>query len=159
MSLTVDVLRRPRFCLAVLAAHVARRTCSYDVPLSDCSPVTNLSGEDSLSTSEVYVLLEVERETWPMNEGYGEETSKVVEDLNPVFDEDFEWSVPTLEDAVLQVKIWDLDTGFDDEMGKATIQLGDLQLDATPTEVMATVDRHADGSDAVAYFTMSYAPA
>ena len=120
-------------------------------------PVTNLLGEDVGSTSEVYVTLEVEQDNWTFDESFGVQTSKVVEDLNPVFDQDFDWLLPSLENMVLKVDVWDWDTGFDDSMGDAEIKLDDLQLTATPQQVQATVDHHMFSDDAVAYFNISYA--
>jgi len=118
--------------------------------------ITNLGGEDVGSKSEVYAILEVEQDNWTVDHSFGEQTSKVVEDLNPVFNEDFEWLLPDLENMVLKVGVWDWDTGFDDKMGDAEIKLDDLRLSATPKEVQATVDHHVFGGDAVAYFTIAW---
>jgi len=118
--------------------------------------ITNLKGEDIGSTSEVYVILEVEQDNWGPDVSYGEQTSQVVEDLNPVFNEDFEWLLPNLQNMVLKVDVWDWDTGFDDDMGDAEIKLDDLTLSATPRGVQATVDHHMTSQNAVAYFTISY---
>merc|ERR1711971_166517 len=114
--------------------------------------VTDLEGADTVGTSDVYVTLEVEQDKF-IDKSFGENKSKIVDDLSPKYDENFEWLLPELEDKVLKIKVMDDDFGADDEMGEAEIELDDLSLSATAKEVKETVDRN---SGAIIYLDISW---
>ena len=145
-------LRRSASFCSFCASHVSLLFPTFE----QFSPVTNLDGEDVGSTSEVYVILEVEQDNWTIDKTFCEFTSQVVEDLNPVFNEDYECLLPNLKNMVLKVGVWAWDTGFDDEMGDAEIKLDDLHPTATPKQVQVIVDHHMWGDNAVAYFNITW---
>ena len=115
---------------------------------SQTRPATNLEGEDTIGTSDVYVAVKVYKSNWGKDETIGEDKTEIVESLNPLWNEDFEFLIPSTDDMRLKLTVWDEDTGRpDDKMGETTINLDDYNLSSKPTTVEKVVDSHWTSSD------------
>jgi Ca2+-dependent lipid-binding protein len=104
--------------------------------------VTDLVDSDGLGKSDPYVTFYLEKDKLLFDKGFGKQTSsKKRNTLNPVYGETFAFSqVDSMKNMVLYIKILDDDTGLDDRLGKATVQLEDLNLSETPKEVEVTAE-------------------
>lgn len=104
--------------------------------------ITNLIDEDKLGKSDPYVKFELEQDNLVFDKGYGKQTStKKNNDLNPEYGETFTFpDVPTLDNMVLSVVVWDDDIGFDDKIGSCKFALEKMGLSAEPMEKSCVVD-------------------
>lgn len=115
---------------------------------------TALHGEDTFGTSDVYVKVKV----YGPDETIGEDKTKVVKDLNPVYNEEFDFLLPEsnpTDDMVLKLTVMDKDLVFDDKMGETKVKLNDLTLSPTPLEVVKVVDGHWFTADSKIYLTIA----
>jgi Ca2+-dependent lipid-binding protein len=105
--------------------------------------VLHLLNDEWLGKASPYVKFELKKEGFLWDKDYGEvKSSKVSDDLNPVYDETFTFNnIPSLDGMELICTVMD-DDGIlgTDKMGKATIQLNDLGL----TDELTGVDNHID---------------
>ena len=62
--------------------------------------------------------------------------------MNPVWNETFTFSIPTLNNMELSVKVYDDDVGRDDKCGKCKIHLEKENLSASPKRIEKTIDRN-----------------
>ena len=64
-------------------------------------------------------------------------------DVNPVWDETFTFNIPTLNNMVLSLKVFDDDVGSrDDKCGRTKIHLEKEDITASPTCIEKTIDRN-----------------
>lgn len=114
----------------------------------------DLHGEDTIGTSDVYVEVKVYKDNWVHDQTFGEDKTRVVESLNPVFNQDFQFLIPSTDDMVLELKVMDEDPGLDDTMGECEVKLDDYTLSSTPTSVEKVLDHHILSENEKIYFTL-----
>ena len=122
--------------------------------------ITDLSkGGDVAGDSDPYVVFELEKDNFLIDKSYGERKSSVkMNDLNPVYDEIFEFdAIPSLDKLELKVKVMDKDTTSDDKIGKCKIELDKLDLfSGDPYDVTETVDSNLFSKDAKINLTLQW---
>jgi Ca2+-dependent lipid-binding protein len=81
-------------------------------------------------------------------------------DLNPVWNEDFQFSnVPDLDNMVLTLKVMDSDIGSkDDKCGKCKIKLEHENITSTPKRFVKTIDRNLIRANGTITVDISYHP-
>ena len=90
---------------------------------------------------------------------YGYQKSSVKQgDLNPVWNEDFEFNnIPTLDNMVLTFQVYDSDIGSsDDKCGKCKIKLEHEDISDTPKRFVKTVDRNLIAANGTITVDISY---
>mmetsp|Transcript_54895 Transcript_54895/g.116631 ORF Transcript_54895/g.116631 Transcript_54895/m.116631 type:complete len:132 (+) Transcript_54895:86-481(+) len=118
---------------------------------------TNLKDEDTIGKSDPYVKFELEQDNLIFDHDMGEMKSTTKSgDLNPVYEEEFVFNIPTLENMVLHCKVMDEDILSDDKMGKCKIKLEELGLSADPTPVSEKVYNRIFGKDSYVFLTIAY---
>mmetsp|Transcript_13140 Transcript_13140/g.36298 ORF Transcript_13140/g.36298 Transcript_13140/m.36298 type:complete len:143 (-) Transcript_13140:642-1070(-) len=109
--------------------------------------ITNLRDADFLGKSDPYVIFDLEQDGWIYDKTLEtQQSSKKTNDLNPEYGETFTFKkVPTMNNMILHVKVWDDDIGLDDDIGGCDIKLDDLDLSEEGTEVSKIIDHKKDG--------------
>jgi Ca2+-dependent lipid-binding protein len=104
--------------------------------------IRHLRDEDTLGRSDPYVIFELEKDNWVFDKTLGEfRSSKKDNDCNPEYAETFTFeNVPSVENMILHVKVYDDDVGRDDLLGSCHIQLEKLGLSGELTEVEKVID-------------------
>ena len=105
---------------------------------------TNLADKDFFGKTDPYVKLELEQDNYFLDKDYGYQVSSTKKnELNPVWNEDFDFrNVPTLENMVLTLRVFDKDIGSrDDKCGHCKIRLDKEGLSRSPKRIQKTVDR------------------
>ena len=89
---------------------------------------------------------------------YGSAKSSTKNDqLNPVYGETFQFTIPTLDNMVLTCTIKDEDLGSrDDKLGKCKINLEKLGLTETPMAIEKVVDRNLITANGKLFLKLSY---
>jgi len=83
--------------------------------------------------------------------------SRKSNDLNPVYNETFKFTIPTLKNMVLTCKVLDEDIGSrDDKVGKCKIKLEDIGLSETPTVIDRVIDWNIFSANGMIYLSLSY---
>mmetsp|Transcript_17252 Transcript_17252/g.29731 ORF Transcript_17252/g.29731 Transcript_17252/m.29731 type:complete len:132 (+) Transcript_17252:92-487(+) len=119
--------------------------------------IENLADKDMIGKSDPYVKFELEQDNTFKDKNYGEMISTTKQDdLNPTYDETFNFNIPELKNMVLTVKVMDKDVGKDGKLGKCKIKLDKLGLDPTPHEYKGKVDNNLFSKDAFVYLNLSY---
>eukprot|EP00536_Pseudo-nitzschia_multiseries_P008968 jgi/Psemu1/306176/fgenesh1_kg.239_\ len=103
---------------------------------------TNLADKDLMGMTDAYIKLEIEQDNFIRDVDYGfQKTSTKSGDLNPVWDETFSFTLPTLDNMVLTCKVMDADVGSsDDKAGKCRIKLEEEELSSSPKRIEKCVD-------------------
>jgi len=100
----------------------------------------------------------LEQDNWVKDKDYGNQTSsEKANNLNPVFEETFTFTIPTLENMVLTCKVMDADFGSrDDKVGSCKIKLQDLGLSMSPKQIERVIDRNLIAKNGMIHLTLSY---
>lgn len=103
---------------------------------------SNLADEDMIGKTDPYVKLSLEQDNFIRDHDYGTQISSTKKNsVNPVWDETFTFNIPTLNNMVLSVNLFDSDVGSrDDGCGKCKIKLEDEDISASPTHLKKTID-------------------
>ena len=100
---------------------------------------------------------ELEQDNAFFDKDFGEmKSSKKKDEQNPVYGEDFNFNIPTLNNMELKVKVMDDDVGFDEELGSCKIKLEKLDLGPEPIDVKRKVDNNIFSPDAYVFLKLSY---
>ena len=105
---------------------------------------SNLADKDFFGKTDPYVKLELEQDNYFLDRDFGYQVSSTKKnELNPVWNENFDFrNVPTLENMVLTLRVFDKDIGSrDDKCGRCRINLGKEGLSRSPKRIEKTVDR------------------
>lgn len=105
---------------------------------------TNLADKDYFGKTDPYVRIELEQDNFLIDKDYGYQVSSTKSnELNPVWNEDFAFSnIPTLDNMVLTLKVFDKDIGSrDDKCGRCKIKLANEGITCSPKRMEKTVDR------------------
>mmetsp|Transcript_13178 Transcript_13178/g.31016 ORF Transcript_13178/g.31016 Transcript_13178/m.31016 type:complete len:133 (-) Transcript_13178:286-684(-) len=102
----------------------------------------NLADKDFLGKTDPYVKLELEQDNLIRDKDYGTQvTSTKHGEVNPVWDETFTFNIPTLNNMVLSLKVYDDDVGSkDDKCGKCKIKLEHEDISDSPKHFENTID-------------------
>lgn len=121
---------------------------------------TNLADKDLFGKTDPYVRLELEQDNIFRDHDYGYQvSSKKRNELNPVWNEDFVFNIPTLDNMVLTLKVFDEDIGSrDDKCGKCKIKLEHEGISRTPKRIEKTVDRNLLRKNGKIVVEISYHP-
>lgn len=116
--------------------------------------VTDLRDADGVGLSDPYVMFELMQDNMVSDKSFGKKQStKKNNDLNPVYNETFDFSgIPSMDNMVLLVKIMDDDVGRDGKLGSCKIKLEDLHLDGNPKKV----EQGCDKKRATIHLKLSY---
>merc|ERR1712130_525887 len=96
---------------------------------------TNLKDADWIGKTDPYVKLELEQDNLFRDRDYGTQISSTKQgEVNPVWDETFTFSnIPTLNNMVLSLKVYDDDIGSDDDKcGKCKVKLEHEGITSSP---------------------------
>jgi C2 domain len=86
-------------------------------------------------------------------------SSKKKNERDPVYDETFEWEIPStmgLNNLVLSCKVMDDDLLFDDKIGSCKIKLEELDLESEFLGVDRVVDNNWFSKDARIWLKIAY---
>merc|ERR1711915_374758 len=121
---------------------------------------TNLDDKDVFGKTDPYVRMELEQDNVFRDHDYGYQVSSTKHgDLNPVWNEDFEFNIPTLDNMVLTLKVMDKDIGSrDDKCGKCKIKLEHEGISRHPKRIEKTIDRNLFRSNAKIFLDVSFHP-
>mmetsp|Transcript_23676 Transcript_23676/g.26364 ORF Transcript_23676/g.26364 Transcript_23676/m.26364 type:complete len:133 (+) Transcript_23676:112-510(+) len=119
---------------------------------------TNLADEDYAGKTDAYVIMELEQDNMLRDKDYGSMRSTTKHnDVNPVWDEEFQFTIPTLENMELSLQLYDDDVGGrDDKCGKCKINLEKEEIDSSPKEIERTVDRNLLRANGKIHLEISY---
>eukprot|EP00531_Pseudo-nitzschia_arenysensis_P019955 CAMPEP_0116133236 /NCGR_PEP_ID=MMETSP0329-20121206/9997_1 /TAXON_ID=697910 /ORGANISM="Pseudo-nitzschia arenysensis, Strain B593" /LENGTH=132 /DNA_ID=CAMNT_0003627851 /DNA_START=271 /DNA_END=669 /DNA_ORIENTATION=+ len=119
---------------------------------------TNLADKDFLGKTDPYVKLSLEQDNIFRDHDYGYQKSSVKQgDLNPVWNEDFQFNIPTLDNMVLTLQCYDSDIGSkDDKCGKCKIKLEHEGITRSPKRFEKTIDRNLLRSNGKIVVDISY---
>merc|ERR1712028_266463 len=86
---------------------------------------THLADKDLMGKTDPYVIMELEQDNMLRDKDYGSQRSSTKSgEVNPVWDEEFTFAIPTLNNMELSLKVFDDDVGSrDDKCGKCKINL------------------------------------
>jgi len=120
--------------------------------------VTNLSdGAMGHDEADPYVKFELEQDNAIFDKDFGKMvSSKQKNESNPVYGEEFQFELPSLENMELTVTVMDDDFGLDDKLGRCKLKLEDLDLSAEPLEVRRKVDNNLFSADAYVFLTLAW---
>lgn len=122
--------------------------------------IIGLTDADHDDAADPYVKFELEQDNMFYDKDYGEtSSSKKKNERSPVYNETFDFEIPTLENMELTVKVMDDDYGKDDKLGKCKIKLEKLDLDPVPREIRRKVDDNLFSPDAYVFLKLSYGEA
>ncbi len=119
---------------------ISRNSCSLF--RSQTHPATNLHGEDKVGTSDVYTELKLYKAKRFLDKKLATAKTEIIKSLNPVWNQDFTFSIASTKNVYLKLVVWDKDLLSSDKMGECEIKLKDVNLSSTPTEVTKVVDYH-----------------
>ena len=119
--------------------------------------ITNLADQDTIGKADPYVKFHLEQDNLIFDKDFGRVTSsKKTGDLNPVYEEEFTFEVPGLNNLVLWVKVMDDDPVFDDKMGKCKIDIEELGLGEEPLGIDRVIDNNIFTADGRIFLRLSY---
>lgn len=88
-----------------------------------------------------------------------QESSHKNNECSPVYNEDFIFGIPTLDDYLIKLNVMDDDVGSDKKLGEATIKLEKEGLQpGVPKEIVVTVDDKWFSKDAKATLVLTWNP-
>jgi Ca2+-dependent lipid-binding protein len=122
---------------------------------------TNLADKDYFGKTDPYVRIELEQDNFLIDKDYGYQVSSTKSnELNPVWNEDFAFSnIPTLDNMVLTLKVFDKDIGSrDDKCGRCKIKLANEGITRSPKRMEKTVDRKLLRKNGTIVVEASYHP-
>ena len=100
---------------------------------------------------------ELEQDNAFFDKDFGEmKSTKKKNEQNPVYGEDFNFNIPTLNNMELKVKVMDDDVGPDEELGSCKIKLEKLDLGPEPIDIKRKVDNNIFSPDAYVFLKLSY---
>jgi len=104
--------------------------------------ISHLKDKDYVGKTDAYVQFNLEQDNMIMDKDFGTLKSTTKQnDCNPEYNETFTFSnVPSLDNMVLNVSVYDEDIGRDDKVGGCTINLEKLQPSSTPVSVEQIID-------------------
>eukprot|EP00980_Cylindrotheca_fusiformis_P008406 scaffold1776_cov106-Cylindrotheca_fusiformis.AAC.5 len=124
--------------------------------------MTHLADGDWMGKSDPYVTFTLEQDNWMFDHTMGKVTSsKKKNTLNPEYDETFTFPVPSLENLVLHVNVYDDDIGFDKKIAAVDIDIEAMKLDSNPKLVERTIDEKKGkwfAKDSKIVLNLSYSP-
>mmetsp|Transcript_5007 Transcript_5007/g.5780 ORF Transcript_5007/g.5780 Transcript_5007/m.5780 type:complete len:132 (+) Transcript_5007:64-459(+) len=104
---------------------------------------TNLADKDLAGKTDPYVIMEIEQDNMLRDKDYGSQRSSTKSgETDPVWDEEFQFTIPTLNNMELSLKVFDDDVGRDDKCGNCKINLEKEGLSASPKRIERTIDRN-----------------
>mmetsp|Transcript_2245 Transcript_2245/g.2594 ORF Transcript_2245/g.2594 Transcript_2245/m.2594 type:complete len:132 (+) Transcript_2245:68-463(+) len=104
---------------------------------------TNLTDKDVAGKTDPYVIMEIEQDNMLRDKDYGSQRSSTKSgETDPVWDEEFQFTIPTLNNMELSLKVFDDDVGRDDKCGNCKINLEKEGLSASPKRIERTIDRN-----------------
>eukprot|EP00339_Tiarina_fusa_P005441 CAMPEP_0117075446 /NCGR_PEP_ID=MMETSP0472-20121206/53190_1 /TAXON_ID=693140 ORGANISM="Tiarina fusus, Strain LIS" /NCGR_SAMPLE_ID=MMETSP0472 /ASSEMBLY_ACC=CAM_ASM_000603 /LENGTH=505 /DNA_ID=CAMNT_0004800951 /DNA_START=16 /DNA_END=1531 /DNA_ORIENTATION=- len=126
--------------------------------------ITNLCDSGRNDTADPYVKFELEQDNVGVfrDKDYGKQTSsKKSNQRDPVYNEFFEFDIPTLDNMELTVKVMDDDgsRSRDDKLGKCVIKLEKLDLEPIPMEIRRKIDNNVFSPDAYVILKLAYGEA
>ena len=85
------------------------------------------------------------------------QSSKKKDEPNPEYNEEFNFTLETLENRVLKVKVMDDDIGSDEKLGSAELKLDEQDLQpGEMKEIEAKVDDNWFSADAICYLQLTW---
>jgi len=111
-----------------------------------------------ISTPSHYIsLLKIHSNT-NSDKDYGYQKSSVKQgDVNPVWNEDFQFNIPTLDNMVLTLQVFDSDIGSrDDNCGRCKIKLEKEGITSSPKRFEKTIDRNLIRANGTLTVDISY---
>ena len=79
--------------------------------------------------------------------------------MNPVWNENFDFNIPTLDNMVLTLRVYDDDVGFrDDKCGKTKIHLEKEGITQSPKRIEKCIDRNMLRANGMVVVDISYDP-
>ena len=110
-----------------------------------------------ISLTPIPQQFELEQDNAFFDKDFGEmKSTKKKNEQNPVYGEDFNFNIPTLNNMELKVKVMDDDVGPDEELGSCKIKLEKLDLGPEPIDVKRKVDNNIFSPDAYVFLKLSY---
>mmetsp|Transcript_10207 Transcript_10207/g.21628 ORF Transcript_10207/g.21628 Transcript_10207/m.21628 type:complete len:133 (-) Transcript_10207:190-588(-) len=121
---------------------------------------TNLKDTDFIGKTDPYVRLSLEQDNFLKDVDYGyQNSSKKANDCNPVWNEDFAFNIPTLDNMVLTLIVYDEDVGSrDDKTGKCKIKLEHEGISSSPKRIEKVIDRNLLRANGTIVVDVSYSP-
>ena len=121
---------------------------------------THLADKDLIGKTDPYVRLELEQDNLIRDKDYGyQNSSKKRNDVNPVWNEDFTFNIPTLDNMVLTLRVFDEDIGSrDDKCGKCKIKLEHEGISRSAKCIEKTIDRNLLRRNGKIVVEISYHP-
>lgn len=121
---------------------------------------TNLKDTDFIGKTDPYVRLSLEQDNFLKDVDYGyQNSSKKANDCNPVWNEDFAFNIPTLDNMVLTLIVYDEDVGSrDDKVGKCKIKLEHEGISSSPKRIEKVIDRNLLRANGTIVVDVSYSP-
>ena len=112
---------------------------------------SNLEDADYIGKTDPYVRLELEQDTNLGDIDYGYKNSSTKSnDCNPVWNQDFEFTIPTLDKMVLRLIVYDADIATpDDKCGECKIKLEDKGITSSPKRIENAISRKRPDSTIV----------
>lgn len=141
---------------AVSTSEESRRKRKLTVKIEKA---TNLKAKllSSSSSADTYVKVKVYKEKWGPDKPVGSYETKVVEGLNPVFDEEFEFDLPQsnpLGGMAMDLMVVDK-KAIDGQMGHVTITLDGMRIGPTPLEVEKTLKGRIHSNKGEIYLSLA----
>ena len=121
---------------------------------------THLADTDFIGKTDPYVKIGLEQDNVFRDHDYGfQVSSKKKNDVNPVWNEDFTFNIPTLDNMVLSLNVFDEDIGSrDDKCGNCKIKLEHEGISASPKRIEKTIDRNLLRKNGKIIVEISYHP-
>merc|ERR1712032_460067 len=117
----------------------------------------HLADKDLAGKTDPYVILELEQDNILRDKDYGtQRTSTKKGTCDPDWDEEFSFTIPTLDNMVLSCKVYDDDIGRDDKCGRCKIHLEKEGLSASPKKIVKVIDRNLLSKDGKLEVEISY---
>mmetsp|Transcript_20311 Transcript_20311/g.22638 ORF Transcript_20311/g.22638 Transcript_20311/m.22638 type:complete len:133 (+) Transcript_20311:92-490(+) len=119
---------------------------------------THLKDKDGIGKSDPYVKLELEQDNVFKDKDYGfQKTSTIEGNVNPVWNEDFTFNIPTLDNMVLTLRVYDHDVmSRDDKEGHCKINLEKEGISRSPKRIVKCIDRNLLRSNAEIFVEIYY---
>mmetsp|Transcript_21616 Transcript_21616/g.60099 ORF Transcript_21616/g.60099 Transcript_21616/m.60099 type:complete len:133 (+) Transcript_21616:160-558(+) len=121
---------------------------------------TNLADKDYFGKSDPYVRLDLKQDNYLLDVDYGYQRSSIKKNnLNPVWNEDYSFNIPTLKNMVLKLRVMDSDFGTrDDQCGWCKIRLDKEGITSSPKNIEKIVDRKLIRANGKIFVSISYKP-